>query len=297
MLPTQLPIFICVAKEGSFSAAGRKLGISAAAVSKAIAVLETQTGIRLFHRSTRKLSLTHSGHKLYQQTEPLLSKLENCIDSLTDQNQIPSGKLRVNLPDSFGHHFVVPYLSEFLSLYPDIELDITLSDKVLDIIEEGFDVSVGNQINEDSRLVARTIYQMQIGLFASKTYIEQYGMPNTLEQLSQHNALVYRPLSSRRVFTWSLQDNNGEHVEFAPQGNLTFSTISAVKMVMQQNLGIAYMGKWHVEEQLKDGSVIPILESAWVSEKPVWIYYSSRENLPKRTRVFIDFMVEKLAAA
>ena len=295
MLPTQLPIFICAAKEGNFSAAGRKLGISAAAVSKAIAVLESQMGIRLFHRSTRQLSLTQDGNQLYQHTEPLLSQLEMRIDNLTEQNQKPSGKLRINLPDSFGHKFVVPYLNEFLSLYPDIELDIVLSDKVLDIIDEGFDVSVGNQINEDSRLVARTIYQMQSGLFASKTYVDKFGMPSTLEQLQQYNALVYRPLSSRRIFTWALQDNDEEHIQFIPKGNLTFSSISAVKMVMLQDLGIAYMGKWHVEDQLRDGTVVPILESAWISAKPVWIYYSSRDKLPKRTRVFIDFMIDKLA--
>lgn len=298
MLPSQLPLFICAAEEGSFSAAGRKLGISAAAVSKGVAALEKQTSVRLFHRNTRQFSLTEDGANLYQRVAPLLSELEESIDGLTEKNRNPSGKLKVNLPDSFGRTFVVPYISEFLTLYPEIDLDIVLSDRVLDIIDEGFDVSIGNQINEDSRLVARTIYQMQSGLFASKGYIEQYGMPSSIDELNAHNAIIYRPLSSGRVFTWHLRDisiqGNDEHIQFIPKGNITLSNISSAKMLMLQNVGIAYMGKWHVEKELVTGEVVPVLESSWTSAKPVWIYYSSRENLPKRTRLFIDFIVEKL---
>ncbi|PSW09367.1 LysR family transcriptional regulator [Photobacterium rosenbergii] len=295
MLPSQLPLFICAAQEGSFSAAGRKIGISAAAVSKGVAALEKQTGVRLFHRNTRQFSLTEDGASLYQRVAPLLSELEESIDGLAEQNRSPAGKLRVNLPDSFGRKFIMPHISEFLTLYPDIELDVVLSDRVLDIIDEGFDVSIGNQINEDSRLVARTIYQMQSGIFASKAYIEQFGLPESIEDLQHHNAIIYRPLTSGRTFTWPLRDSNGEHIQFIPKGNLTLSSISPAKNLMLQNLGIAYMGKWHVEDELASGDVVPILESAWTSAKPVWIYYSSRENLPKRTRLFIDFIVSKLS--
>ena len=297
MLPSQLPLFICAAQEGSFSAAGRKLGISAAAVSKGVAALEKQTSVRLFHRNTRQFSLTEDGANLYQKVAPLLSELEESIDGLTEQNRNPSGKLKVNLPDSFGRKFIMPYVSEFLALYPEIELDIVLSDRVLDIIDEGFDVSIGNQINEDSRLVARTIYQMQSGLFASKGYVDTFGMPTTLDELKEHNAIIYRPLSSGRVFTWPLRDTstqgNDEHIQFIPKGKITLSNISCAKELMMQNVGIAYMGRWHVEEELASGEIVSILESSWTSAKPVWIYYSSRENLPKRTRLFIDFIVSK----
>lgn len=300
MLPSQLPLFICAAQEGSFSAAGRKLGISAAAVSKGVAALEKQTSVRLFHRNTRQFSLTEDGANLYQKVAPLLSELEESIDGLTEQNRNPSGRLKVNLPDSFGRKFVVPHISEFLTLYPEIELDIVLSDRVLDIIDEGFDVSIGNQINEDSRLVARTIYQMRSGLFASKGYVEQFGRPASIDELSEHNAIIYRPLSSGRVFTWPLRDTSAqghdEHIQFTPKGNLTLSNISSAKMLMLQGMGIAYMGQWHVEGELESGEVVPILESSWSSAKPVWIYYSSRENLPKRTRLFIDFIVSKVSA-
>lgn len=137
MLPTQLPLFIAAAQEGSFSAAGRKLGISAAAVSKGIAALEKQTGVRLFHRNTRQFSLTEDGASLYQRVSPLLSEIEQSIDGLSEHNKNPAGKLKVNLPDSFGRKFVMPHIAEFLNLYPEIELDLVLSDRILDVVDEG----------------------------------------------------------------------------------------------------------------------------------------------------------------
>lgn len=116
--------------------------------------MERQTGVRLFHRNTRQFSLTEDGASLYQRVSPLLSEIEQSIDGLSEQNKNPAGKLKVNLPDSFGRKFVMPHIGEFLNLYPEIELDLVLSDRILDVVDEGFDVSVGNQINEDSRLVA-----------------------------------------------------------------------------------------------------------------------------------------------
>ena len=292
MLPSQLPLFIAAAQEGSFSAAGRKLGISAAAVSKGVAALEKQTGVRLFHRNTRQFSLTEDGANLYQKVSPLLVELEQSIDGLTEQNRSAAGKLRVNIPDSFGRRFVMPHIAKFLHLHPNIELDLVLSDRVLDVVDEGFDVSVGNRINEDSRLVARPIYDMQSGIFANREYVEKFGQPKTIEELAQHNCIIYRPLSSGRTYNWALTDEHGEHIQFRPKGNLSVSNISAAIIALQQNLGIAYMGAWHVEEQVKRGEVIPILKDNWGESKPVWVYYSSRDNLPKRTRLFIDFLIE-----
>ncbi|MDG3086397.1 LysR family transcriptional regulator [Vibrio hannami] len=295
MIPSQLPLFIVAAQEGSFSAAGRKLGISAAAVSKGVAALEKQTGVRLFHRNTRQFSLTEDGSTLYQQVYPLISEIENSIDGLTEQNKSPAGKIRVNLPDSFGREFIMPHIPEFLKIYPDIELDLVFDDQVLDIIEEGFDIGVGNQINEDSRLVARPLYNMQGGLFASREYKETVGLPTSIEELAEHNCIAYRPLSSGRKFFWPLMDSKGEHIQFIPKGNLNISNISAAKIAMENSLGLAYMGKWHVEKDLEQGDVVPVLESSWVSPRPVWIYYSSRDNLPKRIRLFIDFIISRIS--
>lgn len=294
MIPSQLPLFIAAAQEGSFSAAGRRLGISAAAVSKGIAILEKKTGVRLFHRNTRQFSLTEDGATLYQQVTPLLSEIESNIDGLTEQNRNPAGKIRVNLPDSFGRSFIMPHIPEFLRRYPEIQLDLVFDDRILDIIDEGFDVGVGNQINEDSRLVARPIYSMQGGIFASKSYQQQQGLPRSIEQLSEHNCIAYKPITSGRNFSWPLKDSQGEHIHYTPKGNLSISNITAAKTAILQDLGLAYMGSWHLKKELEQGLVVPVLDSLWVSPKPVWIYYSSRQNLPRRIRLFIDFIVEKL---
>lgn len=294
MIPSQLPLFIAAAQEGSFSAAGRRLAISAAAVSKGVAALEKQTGVRLFHRNTRQFSLTEDGATLYQQVAPLMSNIEQSISGLTEQNRNPVGKIKVNLPDSFGREFIMPHIAEFLRRYPDIQLDLVFDDRVLDIVDEGFDIGIGNQINEDSRLVARPLYSMQSGIFASYDYARHNGLPTTIEDLRKHNCIAYKPLTSGRYLSWSLMDQQGDHIQFIPKGNLSISSIDAAKTVVLDNLGLAYMGAWHVEKELKLGSVVPVLSELWSQPRPVWIYYSSKENLPKRIRLFIDFILQAI---
>jgi len=293
MISSQLSLFVAAAQEGSFSAAGRKLGITSAAVSKGIASLEKQIGVRLFHRSTRQFSLTEDGASLYQQVSPKLAEITQSIERLSEQKQNPKGKIAVNLPDSFGQEMIMPFIPEFLSTYPDIELELTFDDSVLGLIENGYDIGIGNSINQDSRLIARTLYQMQLGIFASKTYIEQHGNPTSIEQLKNYNCIALKSPTAAKPMAWSLVTEGEEHVQIPPQGNLQVSKINAAKYAVEQNIGLAYMGTWHLEQEVKEGSVIPVLPEYWPSAKPVWIYYSSRENLPNKVRVFIDFLLGK----
>ncbi|OCQ23731.1 LysR family transcriptional regulator [Pseudoalteromonas luteoviolacea] len=295
MLPSQLPMFIAAAKEGSFSGAGRKLGVSASAVSKSISALEMQTGTRLFHRSTRQFSLTEDGQILFQKISPLLLEIDNSIESISQQNQQAKGKLKINLPDSFGREFVLPHLTTFLQAHEGIELDLVFDDRTLNIVEEGFDIGIGNKINEDSRLIARRLYTMQSGIFATRKYCEKFGVPASLEDLSLHNCVVYSPLGQGQRFTWPLLNDAKELIRIEPKGNLTVSSISAAKAAMLQHLGLTYMGRWHIESELSTGEVIPILPHHWSTPSTVWLYYSSKAHLPKRTRLLIDYLVDNIA--
>lgn len=221
MLPTQLPQFIAAAQEGSFSAAGRKLGISAAAVSKSIAALEDNTGVRLFHRNTRQFSLTEDGKSLYQKTLPLVTELKNCIEDLTNHHRGSEGRIRVNLPHSFAMEFVMPEIPAFLEKNPGIELDLVFDDKSLNLVEEGFDIGISNRINEDSRLVVRQLCDLQTGLFINPQYREQTGEPKNLQELEQHNCIAHRSLSSGKVMPWELYTQDRIKSHFIPKGNLT----------------------------------------------------------------------------
>ncbi len=297
MLPSQLPMFVIAAQCGSFSAAGRKLGISAAAVSKGVATLEKQTGVRLFHRNTRQFSLTDDGATLFHQVAPLLLEVENSIERLSEQHRRPAGRLKVNLPDSFGKAFIMPHIPEFMALYPEIKLDLVFDDQIIDIIDKGFDVGIGNRINQDSRLIARELYSMQSGIFASQRYLARHGEPQSFDELKWHQCIGYKPLSSGRLVPWTLVDSQDRVHQFVPDAELTVSNISAAKMAVEQGLGISYMGCWHMKLQLTSGHVKEVLKPFWPRPSRVWLYYSSKENLPSRVRLFIDFIVARVQAS
>ncbi|WP_268832537.1 substrate binding domain-containing protein [Pseudoalteromonas sp. SMS1] len=221
-------------------------------------------------------------------------EIDNSIESISQQNQQAKGKLKINLPDSFGREFVLPYLTQLLHTYEGIELDLVFDDRALDIVEEGFDIDIGNKINEDSRLIARRLYTMQSGIFATRQYCEKFGTPTSLDELRMHNCIVYNPLGQGQRFTWPLLSDTKEQVRLAPKGNLTVSNISAAKAAMLQNLGVAYMGRWHVETELSNTEVVPILPNYWNAPSTVWLYYSSKAHLPKRTRLLIDYLVDNI---
>ena len=155
MIPNQLPVFIAVVKNGNFSEAARQLGVSSAAVSKAVAQLEKNLGLRLFHRTTHSLTLTEDGHDLFRRTGQLVDQLEDQIRLSTDKQKAPHGRLKVNLPDSFGRMVVLPLIPSFIEKYPDIEIDLRFDDRIGDLVKEGADVGIGVMLNQDSRLIAR----------------------------------------------------------------------------------------------------------------------------------------------
>lgn len=289
-LPSQLPLFVSVARAGSFSSAARLSGISPAAVSKGIAQLEKSLGVRLFHRTTHALTLTGDGQTLLDRVAPSLAAVEDALESISDQQGRPSGRLRVNLPDSFGRSMILPCLYAFMREYPEIELDLHFDDKVRDLVADGFDIGVGNRINQDSRLIARPLYQMQIVTVAAADYLTQHGKPESLEALQQHNCIAYRsPTSGRRV-PWMYQDGS-EQRQFSPKGKLIVSSIEAGKEAMLAGLGVMNLGRWHVQGALEQGLVSPLLEPFWPAPGTVWIYYSSRQHLPGRTRVFLHHLL------
>ena len=258
-----------------------------------MATLEKQTGVRLFHRNTRQFSLTEDGVTLYDQVMPLVTEIESCIEDLTAQHRNPAGKIRVNLPNSFAMEFVMPHIPEFLREHPDIELDLVFDDKSLNLVEDGFDIGISNRINEDSRLVVRKLYDIQSGLFVSRQYKESIGVPESLQELKHHNCIAHRSLTSGKRIPWPLIVDGHQDL-FTPSGNLSVSSVNSIKIALEKSVGIACIGQLHIAKELKLGNIVPILKEHWPLPKPIWIYYSSRKNVPKRIRVFIDFLLSTL---
>lgn len=291
MIPNQLHIFIAVVKNGNFSAAARQLGVSSAAVSKAIAQLEKTLSLRLFHRTTHSLTLTEDGNELFKRTGYLVEQLEDQIRLSTDKQKAPHGRLKVNLPDSFGRMVVLPLIPSFLEKYPDIELDLTFDDRIGDLVKEGADVGIGVMLNQDSRLIARDFYKLQPVLVASHQYVEKHGEPETPDQLSQHNCIAYRSSTTGRKKTWNFRID-GELIQLEPQGNLIVNNLSAAMKAVEMGIGIAAVGIGHAKSCIEQGCFRRILRAYEADPIQIMIYYSSRNYLPAKTRLFIDHMLD-----
>lgn len=284
-----LNAFLITCELQSFSAASRQLGLTPAAVSKSIGELEQTLGMRLFHRNTRKLTLTEDGKRLMQEISPAMHQLEQALTRSQSVEVEPAGKLKINIPESFGKKFILPLIPEFLRRYPKIELDVHLQDKRVDPINEGFDVSIGNLDESDSGLIARELCKLQLVTIATPDYLGKNPLPKKPEDLIKHSLIGYRQLTSGRVVNWKYKRGN-ENITITPQGNLTLSNIDAVVTCVNSGLGIGCVGLWHVEEAIKKGDVVELLRKFRPDPLAVKIYFPSRDHQPKKVRVFIDYL-------
>jgi len=293
VLPNHLPLFLSVVKAGSFSKAARESGISAAAVSKAIAALESTLDTRLFHRSTHSLVLTDEGRSFYKRIEPLVKQLEDQVSMTMDNQTQISGLIRINLPDSFGRKVIYPLLLDFAVLHPDIEFDLHFSDKMIDIVDNGFDIGIGNIMNRDSQLIGKKIYNLEFVTVAAPNYLKIFGEPKSIEDLKQHNCIAYRSKTSGQKMNWNYQVEGIQRIH-APLGSLSISNPELAIEAAEKELGITNSPYLHAKESLNSGRLTPILSKYSPPPIPMWIYYSSRRHLPLKTRHLIDFISEKL---
>ncbi|MDK9735942.1 LysR family transcriptional regulator [Vibrio sp. D404a] len=291
-LPSQLPILIEVAKEKSFSAAARNLGISTPAVSKAINKLEDEWKLKLFHRSSHSLSLTSVGRELVEQLSPAVDSIFSAISSSQSVNNELSGTIKINLPStSLGVDTLLPHLMRFAETHQNIELDLHFSDASVDLISHGFDLGIGTYLNQDSRLIAKRIMTGRIGLFASAAYAKEKGLPSTIDELATHQCIPIRSLESGKVRSMSLFDGETEH-SFLPKGRIVVDSFSAGKAMLCQSWGIIGLADWVLSEELKQGNVVPVLEAYWPPELSVYLYFTSREYMPHAVRALVDYLSE-----
>jgi DNA-binding transcriptional LysR family regulator len=286
-----LHAFLKTAELGNFSIASRYLGLTPAAISKSVGELEQTLGLRLFHRNTRTLSLTEDGKRLRNDICVALDKIELALNRNSNANLVPTGRLKINIPESFGKRYILPLVPKFLSQYPSVELDIHLQDKKINPISEGFDISIGNLDNSDSGLITRELCKLQLVTIASPLYLEKHSTPKKLSKLIAHNLIAYRQLSSGRVVPWGYKVG-GEYVSITPSGNLTLSKIESVVSSVINNLGIGCVGLWHVRDLINSGALVELFVKHRPAPLPVKIYYPSREQQPKKVRVFIDFLLQ-----
>lgn len=284
---SSLNVFVRVGETRSFTAAGKQLGITASAVSKAVRRLEERLSVRLFHRSTRTVSLTPEGALFLERCRQILAQVESAEAELLHAQGAPRGKLRVSVP-SVGALFMAR-LAEFKLRYPDIALDIDCSDRFVDVIEEGFDAVIRTGHLTDSRLTARRIGACHKILVASPAYLKRAGRPRKAADLLHHQCLVYRYPQTGKLDLWPW-DGELHEVPAAAIAN----TLEPQVCLAEQGAGLAYVPDIAVRRQLKGGQLVTVLDKQVRQELVFYVLWPSSQHLPSKIRLFVDFIAEHL---
>lgn len=289
----QLMMFHTIAQEGSITAAARKLEIAPPSVSQALKMLEEQLGLPLFTRTTRRIELTEAGQLLYERTLSSMSELNLAVESVSDLSRVPSGKVRITVPRFVYQSLLKPIYIEFCQRYPSIQLEISVSDKAIDIIRDGFDMGIrfGDRVEEG--MIARQLtLPVKEALFASPGYVEQYGLPETPDDLKQHKLIQYRFISSNQVAPLNL-NNQGETITVNMPTALIVNDTDVMIDAAHNGLGIGRIVTPMVEEGFKKGEIVPVLEEYWQPYSGLYVYFHKNTQKAKRVRVLIDFLLEK----
>lgn len=278
-------IFVRVAERLGFSAVARELGASPSSVGKAIARLEERLGVRLFHRSTRTLSLTTEGEKFLESCRRILSEVEAAESELTRASQEPYGKLRVSLPRHSG--LFEPAITEFMQRYPAVELDLEFSDRLVDVIGEGFDVAVRTGVLADSGLKHRRLRTFRRVLVGSPAYFARHGRPEHPLDLQEHSCLHYRFPSSGRLEHWPLAGTADEQPVKPPLTLVCNSVEMRIHLALNSQ-GIACLPDFIVGNHLREGRLQTVLENEIENSGTMWIVWPDSGHLSPKLRVFID---------
>lgn len=297
-LISSLTWFAHVARHRSFTKAASEMGVTRAALSQHVKGLEKQLQVRLLNRTTRNMSLTEEGQRLLDTLHPSLSNIEQALNSLNDLHIEPAGLIRISVSRTAARLLIEPHLGEFLSRYPKIRLELIMDDGLTNIVAEGMDAGIRLGVSLDEHMVAIPITpNLTNAIVGSPDYFKRYGKPETPNDLEYHNCLAYRFTSSGTLDHWSLTspDVDKHTVIFEPKGNAVFNDDYSMLQAAIQGVGlIKHIDLW-VLKYLEEGKLERVFVD-WCKPFPgFYLYIPSRENMPKKIRVLMDFLLEKRA--
>lgn len=291
----EMEVFVLAAELKSFSAAGRKLKLSPSAVSKLVTRLEDRLGTRLVVRSTRTLQLTPEGETYLARASRILAEIADTEEIVSGGGRaLPRGALSVNASVGFGERYILPLTGEFLRLFPEVQLDVTLTDDTVDLIRERVDIAIRHGPLRDSSLMARKLGQSPQVVIASPDYIAERGMPKTPADLDLHNCINFN--FRRAVEGWPFRDPESGRVDVRPvSGSLRASSGSIIRQFCLDGLGIGRVGRFHVEPDVEAGRLMVLLDD-WNPQdiEEIHAVYAGHEHLAVRIRAFMDFLAERL---
>ncbi|NJM99879.1 MAG: LysR family transcriptional regulator [Phormidesmis sp. RL_2_1] len=293
-----LQTFVDVVKQGSFAAVARERNVDPSSVSRAIAGLEEELGVRLLQRTTRRLSPTEAGMIYFQRIAPLVEEMQQAINVAADMSGQPKGTLRVTASVSFGLKCIVPLLPDFSSLYPDLIVDLVLTDATIDLFVERIDLAIRLGLLADSTLIAQQLMQTRYFICASPQYLKRWGHPKLPSDIENHNCLLF-PLSGFRS-KWRFRDAKQQESEVLVQGHTMISNAIALQQCAIAGMGLALLPNWLIGEDLHQGTLVNVLPSYDVTatefSTAAWLVYPSRAYVPLKVRVFIDFLKQFISS-
>ncbi len=283
-------VFTAAAEAESFATAANTLGLTRSAVAKAVARLEQQTGTRLFHRTTRVVTLTNEGQALYARATDAIKELETALDDLIGCSGEPRGVLRMHAPDAYGRSKVLPVLTGFLTAWPRLEADVTFNDQTVDVVGEGLDLALrlrAPKVGQD--LISRIISRHKVSYCASPEYLAHHGEPESLEELRNHDCLQF--VLRGQPQPWFGRMDNGDVAAFDIQARVRFDSCLAIRDAAVDGLGILQMPDYLVEKEILEGRLQRVLESKEPDPVPIFAVYPTRKHLAPKVRLFIDCLV------
>lgn len=285
----EIEVFVRVVERGTLTAAASFLGMTPSAVSKLIGRLEDRLGARLLNRTTRKLQLTPEGAAFYESGIRILGEIETA-EREAAAGAAPRGRLRINCNVPFGQHYLLPMVPAFLAQHPEVAVDVVLTDKVVDLLEERADVAIRAGPLRDSQLVARKLWQSRMAVVAAPAYLDKHGTPKTPVDITGHNCLDF--CFTRIVEGWPFRDHDGRTLTIAPPGNALVSDGESMRLLALSGLGLARLSRFHIARDIAAGTLVPVLEEFNPGdEEPLHaIYVGQGGHLPARVRAFLDFL-------
>ncbi|TBU78335.1 LysR substrate-binding domain-containing protein [Phytopseudomonas daroniae] len=280
--------FVAVAECGQFTAAAEHLGLSSSQVSRQIARLEERLHTRLFYRTTRKVALTEAGQTFLQHCQRLQDAREEALNAIGDLGSEPKGLLRMTCAVAYGERFIVPLVTAFAARHPRLSVDIELSNRTLDLLQDGFDIAIRLGRLQDSRMLATRLAPRRMYLCASPDYLQRYGRPHSLSELARHNCLV----GSSDVWTFQL---DGREASQRIQGNWRCNSGQAVLDAALGGLGLCQLPDYYVLEHLRSGALVSLLDNHQPPNTAVWALYPQQRHLSPKVRQLIDALRDGLS--
>jgi len=279
--------FAQTARRASFAAAARDLGTSPSTIAKSVARLEAALGVKLFHRTTRRVNLTADGERLFRRCERVLAEVEDLRAEAAGVRAAPSGTLRIDLPITYGRRVVLPLLAAVVQRHPELRLDVRLQDSFADIVRDGLDLAIRAGALHDSTLVARRIDWQQLIVVASPAYLAARATPRRVDDLARHDVIVFRQPSSGRPRPWQLRQN-GRAIELQPEPRAQVNDGEGMVAAAAMGLGLAQIPDYMARDELASGAVVEVLASLRPAAMPISVVMPSARLLPPRVRVVLD---------